>query len=268
MTFLPTSLSKETLLKPKSQKMVMRLVRRCDQDERETDGAVHWISMGPMGPKLRKAFLKSGGRKFSVTDWLQHVYAGSNKMTFQYCTNSKHFFVYSCYSRHWWFTERAWVDGSRHYMERIPVSTRMFVWCHFNSQIRTKKEDPVRGQSRRRRTWRWPIKTETKTLSQQMEKYSGRRPLDQFGPSTRQRITILADNSVPADCIYKVISQKRRTNFIRKTLDASSHTDDCTWECLAIATLAAAAARHLWECVFKHQETSAESAESAERGTR
>ena len=34
-------------------KLVMRLVRRNDQDEREIDGAVHWNSMVP---KLRRAF--------------------------------------------------------------------------------------------------------------------------------------------------------------------------------------------------------------------
>ena len=38
--------------------LVMRLVCRYDQDERETDGAVHWNSMGP---KLWKAFQKAGG---------------------------------------------------------------------------------------------------------------------------------------------------------------------------------------------------------------
>ena len=48
-------------------KLVMRLVRHHDQDEQETDGAFHWNSMGP---KLRRAFLKAGGRKFSDTDWL------------------------------------------------------------------------------------------------------------------------------------------------------------------------------------------------------
>ena len=34
-------------------KLVMKLVRNHDQEERETDGAVHWKSMGP---KLRYAF--------------------------------------------------------------------------------------------------------------------------------------------------------------------------------------------------------------------
>ena len=36
-------------------KLVMKLVRHHDQEERETDGAVHWK---PMGPKLRFAFHK------------------------------------------------------------------------------------------------------------------------------------------------------------------------------------------------------------------
>ena len=48
----------------------MRLVRHYDQDERETDGAVHWNSVVP---KLQKAFQKSRGRKFADTDWPQHI---------------------------------------------------------------------------------------------------------------------------------------------------------------------------------------------------
>ena len=64
----------------------MRFVRHYDQDERETDGAAHWNSVGP---KLRKAFQKFGGRKFSDTVWLQHICEGSNKMRFQYCMNSQ-----------------------------------------------------------------------------------------------------------------------------------------------------------------------------------
>ena len=37
-------------LQAEISKIVKRLVRRCDQDERETEGAVRWNSMGP---KLR-----------------------------------------------------------------------------------------------------------------------------------------------------------------------------------------------------------------------
>ena len=57
-------------------KLVMRLVRHYDQDERETDGAVHW---GSMGPKLRKAFQKAGGQKFSDSDGLQYIYERNTK---------------------------------------------------------------------------------------------------------------------------------------------------------------------------------------------
>ena len=46
MTFLPVSFSKETS-QAEISKLVTRLVRHYDQDERETDGAVHWNSMGP-----------------------------------------------------------------------------------------------------------------------------------------------------------------------------------------------------------------------------
>ena len=43
MSFMLANLSKETLFQSESQKVVMRLVRHYDQDERETDGAVNWI---------------------------------------------------------------------------------------------------------------------------------------------------------------------------------------------------------------------------------
>ena len=72
-------------LQAEISKLVVRLVLRFDQDERETDGAVHWNSMGL---KLRNAFQKSGGRKFSDVDWLQHIFQGSSKMRFKYCQNS------------------------------------------------------------------------------------------------------------------------------------------------------------------------------------
>ena len=67
-------------------KMVLKLVRHYDQDERETDGAAHWNSMET---KMRKAFQRSRGRKFSDTDWPQHICEGSNKMRSKYFMNSK-----------------------------------------------------------------------------------------------------------------------------------------------------------------------------------
>ena len=83
--------SRGNTLQAEISKLVMRLVRHFDQEERETDGGVHWHSMGP---KLRKAFQKAGGRKFSDTDWLQHIYEGSNQMRFQYCMSSENFSLY------------------------------------------------------------------------------------------------------------------------------------------------------------------------------
>ena len=90
MPFLPANLMMDTLSNEIS-KLVMRLVPHYDQDERETDGAVHWNSMVP---KLQKAFQKSRGTKFSDTDWPQHIYQGSNKMRFQYCMNCKNSLLY------------------------------------------------------------------------------------------------------------------------------------------------------------------------------
>ena len=42
-------------------KLVMRLVRHDDQDEREVDGAVHWNTISP---KLMRAFGDKGARDF------------------------------------------------------------------------------------------------------------------------------------------------------------------------------------------------------------
>ena len=39
-----------------------------DLEDRETDGAVHWKSMGP---KLRYAFQKEGGYTLSDSQWLE-----------------------------------------------------------------------------------------------------------------------------------------------------------------------------------------------------
>ena len=71
---------------------------------------------------------------------------------------------------------------------------------------------------------------------------------------------VIACSSVPADCIYKVISQKR----VKKTLDASACPEDSTQECLsitaaaAIAPAATAAARHIGDVCFReHQKTGA-----------
>ena len=72
-------------------KLVMALARHYDQNERETDGSIHWKSMGP---KLRKAFQKAGGQQLSDSDWLRHIYKGNNKTRFQFCKNSRDVLLY------------------------------------------------------------------------------------------------------------------------------------------------------------------------------
>ena len=121
-----------------ASKLVMRLERHCDQNEGETDGAVHWKSMGP---KMRQAFQKVGGQEFSDSDWIQHIYRGSGKTRFQCCKNSQD--VLLCI--------RAIHGGNVIALEQtghvaIPLKwkevlfhSRMLLWCHFNPHVRTDR---------------------------------------------------------------------------------------------------------------------------------
>ena len=100
-------------LQAEISKLVMGLIRHYDLDERETDGAVHWNSMVP---KLRKAFQKSGGRKFSDTDWLEHIYKGSNKRRFQCRMNSEKipYCIFVPFKDNWCHSGTLWweLDGA------------------------------------------------------------------------------------------------------------------------------------------------------------
>ena len=53
----------------------------------KSDGAIHWKSMSS---KPRYAFLKDGGDTVADDDWINHVWKGSSKTRFQFCTNSCH----------------------------------------------------------------------------------------------------------------------------------------------------------------------------------
>ena len=114
-------------------KLVVRLVRHYDQEERETDGAVHWDTMNP---KLLRAFGHQGTRYVSEKDWLRHIFEGSNKTRFEYCLNSKHFLVYiRAIQGHTGGNMRApELLGSRHYsiqLERVCVPWRLFSQLQF-----------------------------------------------------------------------------------------------------------------------------------------
>ena len=78
---LPTAVSK----------MVARLVRHYDQDERQPDAAIHWEAMKPV---LLKAFEKQGARDFSDEEWLRLVHEGCSKTRFEFCKDFKNSLAY------------------------------------------------------------------------------------------------------------------------------------------------------------------------------
>ena len=64
----------ENIFRQPSQKMVTKLVRHFDQDERQTDAAVHWDSIRPV---LWKTLADKGAQEFSEQERIQHVRQGS-----------------------------------------------------------------------------------------------------------------------------------------------------------------------------------------------
>ena len=81
----------------------------------------------------------------------------------------------------------------------------------------------------------------------------------------RTRIISISNDSSKSHGYHFQIARLRWTSSWR-SICASSRTEDCTSEWLAIAA-AAATARQLGEFCFGHQETGAESAKRAERGS-
>ena len=106
------------------------------------------------------------------------------------------------------------------------------------------------------------LKAETSTRPQQVDIFSIRRRLVSFARAQDKRPqfwqtrshAIIAHSSVPADCIHKVISQKGERILFERLSTPRPCTEGGTEECLAIA---AAAARHIGECCFGHQEIGA-----------
>ena len=78
---LPTAVSK----------MVTRLARHYDQDERKPDAALHWDTIRPLLPK---AFAKQVARDFSEKHWLRLVHQGSSKTRFENCEDSNNSLAY------------------------------------------------------------------------------------------------------------------------------------------------------------------------------
>ena len=246
MTFLPTNISKEITPRAEISKLVMRLVRRYDQDERETDGAVQEFD----GSKTSKSISEGRraqilGLRLASTHFMKEVTRRGSSIAWI----PKNLVVFSCHSRtHWWEYDSARVDGSPRYsiqMERILVSSRMLFWCHFNPQIRTHRwrtrkqgrkthhllhtPQPFRGQSRRRRTQRWPLKAEKKctiTVSGQ---------------------TVRTPSTVSIWLEHKTIWQRFWQTRSHAVIVHSSVAAD-------FASTKWFLAKDFWECVFWHQK--------------
>ena len=71
LTFLPTSIARNALGETSISKLVRKLVRHLGQEDRGTDGAVHWKLMGP---NLRHAFQERGGCTFADSQWLGQIW--------------------------------------------------------------------------------------------------------------------------------------------------------------------------------------------------
>ena len=65
-------------------KMVTRMLRHHDQDERDHDGAVHWDTKNPVP---QRNFEDKIGRRCTYKDWIEHIHFGSSETKFEYCLN-------------------------------------------------------------------------------------------------------------------------------------------------------------------------------------
>ena len=61
-------------------KFVMKMLRHCDQDERESDGSEHWDSVHV---KFLEKIDSKMGQTLHTGDWRQAIYKGSNKTWFE-----------------------------------------------------------------------------------------------------------------------------------------------------------------------------------------
>ena len=164
MTFLLANLSKETLFQPKFQNCSWDWYVVMTKNERETDGAVHW---NPMGPILRKFFRSPEGENSRTRIGFNTLMKEATRFRFQCCMNSKNSLLkIRAIQGH---TGGNVVAPELMGHVAIPYKWNDFLYhrgCSFNVTSILTWGLIAGGQSRRRRTWRWPITTEKSTLSQ------------------------------------------------------------------------------------------------------
>ena len=81
--------------------MVTRMVRHHDQDERQSDAALHWDTRRPVLPK---AFAKHGARDLPEKHWLRLIHEESSKTRFEYCEDSENSFGFPTFGKSIIFT--------------------------------------------------------------------------------------------------------------------------------------------------------------------
>ena len=150
--------------------MVTKRERHFDQDERQTDAAVHWDSMRPV---LLKALADKGAHEFSEQQWISSI-------SIKEVTRSGSSVVKILKKS--WACSR--IDGIRLaaiQMERISLPGRMFFRHEIHLRARRKRNkrrttnhlllttQPFRERRRgRSSSWR-PVSSEKVSLQQQLE---------------------------------------------------------------------------------------------------
>ena len=207
-----------------------------------------------MGPKLRKAFQKAGGRKFSDSDWLQYIYEGSNKTRFQYCKNSKNVLLYiraiqghtggkvvapefvrsrrlfhtigknACFTKDvlivalHFSSQDSLLEEGRADMENNQSSSHLSIRCLRTIQKKNNQETTSRKPRKEHYRSKWKHSQDAVywvNLARAQDKGL------QFWQTRSNAIIVYS--SVPSDCIYKVLSQKGNELYSRDSRRLDLH---------------------------------------------
>ena len=84
---IAANLSPRKVLLTQVSKVITKMIRRHDQEEREQDGSYHWDTVRSV---LLKACAQEGAEHFSDNHWIQLIQQGSSsKKRIEYCLDNK-----------------------------------------------------------------------------------------------------------------------------------------------------------------------------------
>ena len=78
-------------LSVQGSKMVTKMVRHHDQDDREQDGSYHWDTVRSV---LLKAFARYGAQQFPEDHWIRLIHEGSSTKRIEFCVDHKNSLCY------------------------------------------------------------------------------------------------------------------------------------------------------------------------------